>query len=106
MGEIEGSTYTSEDGGPRLMRSVIRCRSMHGRAIHETQKPVGILTPLIEYSCPPGGIVLDPFAGSGSTLEAACASGRDAIGIEIDPAKAAAARNRLSASLLFSERAA
>jgi site-specific DNA-methyltransferase (adenine-specific) len=98
-------TYATEDGGPRLMRSVIRCRSMHGRAIHETEKPVGYLTPLIEFSCPPGGLVLDPFAGSGSTLEAACASGRDAIGIEIDPAKAATARDRLGASLLFSEAA-
>jgi site-specific DNA-methyltransferase (adenine-specific) len=105
MGEIEGTTYTSEDGGPRLMRSVIRVRSMHGRAEHPTQKPTGILTPLIEFSCPPGGTVLDPFAGSGSTLGAALETGRSAIGIEIDPAYANVAQRRCSESLFASEAA-
>lgn len=76
------SRYTSEDGGPRLMRSVQYVRSMHGRAVHPTEKPVGILDPLIRYACPPGGTVLDPFAGSGSTLDAARAAGRSAVGIE------------------------
>lgn len=53
MGEIEGSTYTSIDGGPRLMRSVIYARSMHGTALHPTEKPADILAPLIEYAAPP-----------------------------------------------------
>jgi site-specific DNA-methyltransferase (adenine-specific) len=64
-GHIDNPPYTSEDGGPKLMRSVQYVRSEHGRAIHPTQKPTGILRPLIEYSCPPGGVVLDPFAGFG-----------------------------------------
>lgn len=81
-GAIGASVYTSEDGGPRLQRSVIKVRSEHGHAEHPTQKPLGILTPLIEYSCPPGGFVLDPFMGSGSTLVAARLLGRRAIGIE------------------------
>lgn len=84
MGHIERGSYTSQDGGPRLMRSVLRIRSEHGRAIHPTQKPLGILTPLIEYSCAPDATVLDPFAGSGSTLLAAALSGRFAVGIEAD----------------------
>lgn len=96
MGENDAGRYTSEDGGPRLMRSVIAVRSMHGRAIHPTEKPVGILTPLIEYACPPGGLVIDPFAGSGSTLEAARLSGRRAIGIEINERYAEAAAKRLA----------
>ena len=67
-GHIEQGSYASEDGGPRLMRSVMYVRSCHGRAVHPTQKPEGIVRPLIEYSCPPGGLVLDPFCGSGTTL--------------------------------------
>ncbi len=62
---------------------MLQVNSTHGYAENETQKPVGILTPLIEYGCPPGGLVLDPFMGSGSTLIAARDSGRRAIGIDI-----------------------
>lgn len=100
MGEIERGSYTSEDGGPRLMRSVIPVRSMHGSAIHPTEKPVGILVPLIEYACRPGGTVLDPFAGSGSTAEAARLCGRRAVLVEGDEAYCEAIARRLSQGVL------
>ena len=83
-GHIDGSHYASEDGGPRLERSVIYARSCHGSAVHPTQKPVEILKPLIEYSCPQGGVVLDCFGGSFSTGVATLKSGRRFIGIEVD----------------------
>lgn len=83
-GGIGESSYASEDGGPRLMRSVIYARSMHGMAVHPTQKPVAILKPLIEYSCPKGGLVLDCFGGSFSTGVAALQAGRRFVGIEVD----------------------
>ena len=76
------STFASEEGGPRLMRSVIHVPSCHGYAVNETQKPEGIVRPLMEYSVPPGGIVLDPFAGSGTTLAVARQQGKRSIGIE------------------------
>ena len=41
------------------------------------------------------GLVLDPFAGSGTTLAAAAGLGRDAIGIDLDPRNLDHARNRL-----------
>lgn len=95
MGNIEAAPYFSEDGGPRLMRSVIFCRSEHGRAVHPTQKPLGIVEPLLLYSCPKGGTVLDIFAGSGTTGVAAQRHGRKAILIEGKPEFAEAARIRL-----------
>ena len=78
----QDSLYQTEDGGPRLMRSVIAVRSMHGAAVHPTQKPLGIIQPLLQASCPPGGMVLDPFLGSGTTAIAALEHGARFIGME------------------------
>jgi site-specific DNA-methyltransferase (adenine-specific) len=95
MGHIEAGSYTSEDGGPRLVRSVIYARSEHGRAVHPTQKPIAIVEPLLLYSCPPGGSVLDCFAGSGSIGVAAQRHGMSATLVEGDPEYAAAIAGRL-----------
>ena len=53
--------------------------------IHPNEKPVALLERLVEATTEPNDIVLDPFAGSGSTLAAAAKTGRRYIGIEIDP---------------------
>lgn len=54
--------------------------------IHPTQKPVGVLKRLIEVFTDPGDVVIDPCAGSGSTLRAAYELGRDSYGFEVDRA--------------------
>lgn len=100
MGQIEGTTYISEDGGPRIMRSVIYARSQHGTAIHPTQKPEGIVEPLIKNACPDGGIVLDPFAGSGTTGFVASRLGMSAILIEARDDYFTAMQERFAGDLL------
>jgi DNA modification methylase len=67
-----------------------------GNKLHPTQKPLSVLLPLVETFSRPGGLVLDPFAGSGSTLLAAKTLGRRYLGIELDPAYCAIAQRRLS----------
>jgi DNA modification methylase len=57
---------------------------LQGNRLHPTQKPINVLRPLIESFCPIGGLVLDPFCGSGSTRVAATHAGRECIGIELD----------------------
>jgi site-specific DNA-methyltransferase (adenine-specific) len=99
-GGIETAAYRSEDGGPRLQRSVIDVRSCHGHAVHPTQKPLGIIVPLLAYSVPLGGTVLDPFAGSGSTLRAAKDGGWKALGVEADERYCEIAARRLAQGAL------
>jgi len=67
-----------------------------GNKLHPTQKPLSVLLPLVETFSRPGGLVLDPFAGSGSTLLAAKLLGRRYLGIELDPSYHAIARRRLT----------
>ncbi len=68
-----------------------------GNVLHPTQKPVSVLKPLIAAFSPPGGLILDPFCGSGSTLVAAKELGRAYLGIEIDAGHHATATRRLAA---------
>lgn len=67
-----------------------------GNRLHPTQKPVSALTPIIEAYSSEGGIVLDPFAGSGSTAVAAKASERAYVGIEMDSIYYGKAKVRLA----------
>lgn len=66
-----------------------------GEMIHPTEKLVGLLTSLVNAVTKPGDLILDPFAGSGSTLVAAKKSGRRFIGVELDDEYYEKARRRI-----------
>lgn len=53
--------------------------------VHPTEKPVGLMEYLISMSTDVGDLVVDPFAGSGSSLVASKRLGRNAVGFELDP---------------------
>jgi site-specific DNA-methyltransferase (adenine-specific) len=63
---------------------------------HPTVKPLALMRWLVRLACPAGGIVLDPFAGSGTTGLAALQEGRRAVLIEREPAYCEIIRRRLA----------
>jgi len=67
-----------------------------GNKLHPTQKPIAALAPLIRSFTLPGELVLDPFAGSGSTCATALLCNREYLGIELDPAYFEQAVNRMA----------
>lgn len=83
------------DRGVPCLPGVFRAGNVQGgERIHQTQKPLEIMREIVKITAP-GGRILDPFAGSGSTLAAARAEGYDALGIEVHGEIAAAAAERL-----------
>lgn len=78
--------------------SVLKYQRIHGGGVdkHPNEKPVPLLRELIECSSRFNEIVLDPFMGSGATIEAAHKEGRRAIGIEQDERWCEMSAKRLS----------
>jgi DNA modification methylase len=90
--------YLLAKGNPRATSPVGDVLDWHdytGNKLHPTQKPVSILLPLIENYSASRGLVLDPFAGSGSTLLAAKMLGRNWLGVEMDAKYHSVATKRL-----------
>lgn len=87
------------DRGVPCLPGVFRAVNVQGQErIHQTQKPLEVMRQIVQI-CKPGGRILDPFAGSGSTLAAAQAEGFDALGVEAHKAIAQAAAERLRVKL-------
>lgn len=72
-------------------------RPMVNGVAHPTVKPLSLMKFLVTLVCPPGGTVLDPFCGTGTTLQAARACGFPAIGIDDDPDAISLTKARLDA---------
>lgn len=68
--------------------------SMPQNRIHQTEKPIGLMREVVQI-CEPKGNILDPFAGSGTTLVAAKEEGYSATGIELAPVIAQSAQKRI-----------
>ena len=67
-----------------------------GNRAHKQQSPIQLLIRIILSSTNPGDVVLDPFAGSGTTLVVASQLNRKSIGIELDPCNVKIIRDRLA----------
>lgn len=90
--------------GPRNVRNVFRCQwPYNGNKRQGAEKPVDLLRELVRLSChdPATGPhrILDPFVGSGSTLEACALEGVSGVGIEMSDIRAAVAGKRLGLSV-------
>ena len=91
----KGAAVQLEHDGPfdGCIQSTVRRDDKH----HMTGKPTALMRELVRPVLP-GGVVLDPFAGSGTTGVAAVLSGRRFIGIEREAAYADISRSRLEAA--------
>jgi hypothetical protein len=102
-GNLLQKTYTALEVAEMLEErsGIIRCKVgggvMGDTLCHESQAPYAekLCHDLISSFCPPGGIVVDPFCGSGTTLAVAVALKRRAIGCDIDPEQVELTRQRL-----------
>lgn len=93
-----GAKWLELGYNPKDVWSVSRLHKEHReRADHPTQKPLEIIERMVKASCPPQGIVLDPFMGSGTTAVAARRCGRHFTGFEMNADYCALIEQRLTA---------
>jgi DNA modification methylase len=79
---------------------IVSTGSYQKARVHYAAFPVELIKPCIIAGCPPGGVVLDPFVGSGTTGVAALSEGRSFIGIDLNPEYCALAEERISKTVL------
>ena len=90
-----GKTGYDIDSGLRNRRSVWTVATKPYKGAHFAVYPPALITPCILAGCPPGGTVLDPFAGSGTTALVALEAGRKAVLCELNADYIALAHKRL-----------
>ena len=92
--EYDRSRLTPEEWSQWGSRGVWQIRSVRRNDRHEAEFPEELASRLIRLFSPKGGLVLDPFVGSGTTTTVAKRLGRGWVGIDIDPANVAGAQGR------------
>lgn len=94
-----GAKWLEMGYNPKDLWSVARLHREHPERVdHPTQKPLEIIERMIKASCPPNGVVLDPFMGSGTTAVAAKRCARQYVGFELNPEYHQIGRKRLAAA--------
>jgi hypothetical protein len=112
--DSQGRIFYTKNGMPRIKRyldeskgmpvqdiwsDVEALRSWHAEKLgYQTQKPLALLERVLRVSSNPGDIVLDPFCGCGTTIDAAQKLGRQWVGIDITPIATTLIRHRLADS--------
>lgn len=97
-GDYQTAEYGDSGSAARFFYCAKASRSERGDGnTHATVKPLALMRYLCRLVTPPGGTVLDPFAGSGTTLLAAQTEGFNAIGIEREAEYVEIIRSRLAA---------
>jgi DNA modification methylase len=84
-GRVAGVFHADAGSAARFFYCAKASKADRGDNTHPTVKPTDLMRYLCRLVTPPGGIILDPFMGSGSTGKAARLEGFDFIGIERDP---------------------
>lgn len=89
-GFVEGAKGRKGRGGqhwhgPNNASTIFHIDKPNSSRLHPTMKPVDLIRPMLTNSTGPGGLILDAFGGSGSTLIAAQLEGRRAALVELDP---------------------
>jgi DNA modification methylase len=88
------------NGATRNKRSVWNVATKACKNAHFATFPPALIEPCVLAGCPAGGVVLDPFAGSGTTGMVATQHGRGFIGIELNPEYVELARIRVSSVMV------
>lgn len=81
-----GSFYTLNKANPgNVLKCTVGGGQLGSKLAHENEAPFpeALVEPFVKCFCPPGGLVLDPFCGSGTTLAVAERLGRRAVGIDV-----------------------
>jgi hypothetical protein len=94
---VNGEHFPADTGSAaRFFYTAKATQAERQGVTHPTVKPLDLMAYLCRLITPPGGVVLDPFMGSGTTIKAAIGEGFQAIGIERDPAYFAMAEHRMN----------
>ncbi len=98
FGRDRSRTYRNGGADPGNVITVGQTYNQHkGPAgLHTAVMPEGLATFFMKAACPPGGVVVDPFAGSGTTVVVARRHGRKSGGIELHEQYVTVARDRLA----------